>query len=245
MKVSDLILILKKNVWNILGWSISLMIISLVVTTFFITPKYSSSIDVLVNQKTSNAEAQYTAQQTDLQAINTYKDVLKRPVILQPVLTEIREKYNYQGNIEDLQNQISIQNETNSQVLTVSVKGKNSYVVANIANIIGKVFSKKIKKIMKVDNVSIVSKATPNNEQVSPNKKLFSFGGLILGFFIGLAIAIIRYLFDTTVKNGDFLKDDLGLVSLGTVYHISTDQVSYHAVHLKNEKLRNEKHRRV
>lgn len=245
MNVSDLFYIIKKNIWAIVTWGIGTMILMFVVAVFFITPKYSASIDVLVNQKTNNTQAQYTAQQTDLQAINTYKDVLKKPVILQPVLHEIKEKYNYQGSLEDLEKEISLENESDSQVLTVNVKNNNAFVAANTANIIGKVFSKKIKKIMKVDNVSIVSKAKPDSSPIFPNKKIFVFAGLFMGLLIGLVIAIVKYLFDTTIKDEEFLTKNLKLVSLGSVYHISSKEDAYHAVYLKNKKLEGQVRRRV
>lgn len=245
MNVSDLITIIKKNFWNIITWGIGVMFLTFFIVTFFVSPKYSASIDVLVNQKVNSTQAQYTAQQTDLQAINTYKDVLKKPVILQSVLNDIKKKYNYQGNLENLQNEISIKNEASSQILTVTVKGDNAYVVANTANIIGKVFSKKIKNIMKVDNVSIVSKAKPDTNPVSPNRKLITLLGLLLGLLLGFAVATIRYLFDTTVKDEDFLTKELGLVSLGSIYHIPVKEDGYHSIYLKKTNSENQLRRRV
>ena len=58
-------------------------------------------------------------------------------------------------------------------------------------------------------------------------------------------IAIVKYFFDTTVKNEEFLSDELGLTSLGVIYHISTSQKGYHAVKLKQEIFSNQSHRRV
>lgn len=196
MDIADLTLVIKKNIGSIVLWGIGFMAAMLILATFFIHPKYSASIDILVNQKTNNAQAQYTAQQTDLQAINTYKDILKKPVILKTVLKDIKHNYNYQGSLETLQKSVSIANETNSQVLTITVKGENAYVTAKTANFIGQVFSRKIKRIMQVDNVSIVSSASVNTNPIFPNKKLFAVAGLIFGLFIGLSIAIVKYFLD-------------------------------------------------
>lgn len=86
---------------------------------------------------------QYTAQQADLQAINTYKDVLQKSVILAPVVKEVRERDNYQGSVGTLQQSMSITNQTNSQVLSVTVTDTNAYTAADLANTIGKVFAKR------------------------------------------------------------------------------------------------------
>ena len=121
-------------------------------------------------------------------------------------------------------------NQTNSQVVTVSVTDKNAYVAADIANTIGKVFTKKVKKMMQVDNVTIVSKAKVNNKPVSPNKKLYSLLGLFVGLVVGIAISFVREFTDKTVKDSGFLTDELGLTNIGSVYHLDINDSDYGVV---------------
>lgn len=219
--------IIKRNIIGIIICGVIGIVISLIVSFFMITPKYESTVDILVNQKSGNSAMQFNMQQADLQAINTYKDVLKKSVILTPVLKEVREKDNYQGSLTDLQKSIEITNQTNSQVISVTVTDKNAYVATDIANTIGKVFTREIKKMMQVDNVTVVTKASVNTNPVSPNKKLNALVGLILGLTIGITFVIVRDLRDTTVKNQEFLSDELDLVNLGSVYHIESDKQNY------------------
>ena len=225
-----LIIVLKNNMISIIIWAVLGLIISLGSVFLLIEPKYSSSIDILVNQKASNEQVQYTTQQADLQAINTYKDVLTKPIILAPVLKEVKRTDNYQGNVSTLENSIKVTNQTNSQVITVTVTDKNAYVAADVANTIGKVFSKKVKKMMQVDNVTIVSNAKVNNSPVSPNKKVFALAGVVIGAFVGIAITFIKELTDKTVKNSSFLTDELGLTNIGSVYHLDINDNDYGVV---------------
>ncbi|WP_324177163.1 YveK family protein [Ligilactobacillus salivarius] len=225
-----LIIVLKNNMVSIIIWAVLGLIMSLGSVFLLIEPKYSSSIDILVNQKASNEQAQYTAQQADLQAINTYKDVLTKPIILAPVLKEVKRTDNYQGNINTLENSIKVTNQTNSQVVTVTVTDKNAYVAADVADTIGKVFSKKVKKMMQVDNVTIVSNAKVNTSPVSPNKKLFALAGVVIGVFVGIVTTFIKELTDKTVKNSNFLTDELGLTNIGSVYHLDINDNDYGVV---------------
>ncbi|MGK4165291.1 Wzz/FepE/Etk N-terminal domain-containing protein [Ligilactobacillus salivarius] len=225
-----LIIVLKNNMISIIIWAVLGLIISLGSVFLFVEPKYSSSIDILVNQKASNEQVQYTTQQADLQAINTYKDILTKPIILTPVLNEVKRTDNYQGNINTLENSIKVSNQTNSQVVTVTVTDKNAYVAADIANTVGKIFAKKVKKMMQVDNVTIVSKAKVNNSPVSPNKKLFTLAGVIIGAFVGVAIVFIKEFTDKTVKDSSFLTDELGLTNIGSVYHLDINDNDYGVV---------------
>lgn len=228
--ITKLLNALKKQIGIIVFMGIFVMLISSVLAWLFIQPKYSSSIDILVNQKNNNTAVQYNIQQADLQAINTYKDVLTKPIILSAVLKDIKRTDNYQGNLRTLEKSIEIDNQTNSQVITVNVTDKNAYVAADIANTIGKVFAKKVKKMMQVDNVTIVSDAKVNSKPVSPNKKLFALAGVVLGLFIGVAIAFIKEFTDKTVKDSNFLTDELGLTNIGSVYHLDINDNDYDIV---------------
>lgn len=225
-----LVKFLKNNIVSLIIWTILGFVLSLGVVFVFVEPKYSSNVDILVNQKTNNAQVQYATQQADLQAINTYKDVLTKPIILTPVLKEIKRVDNYQGNLSDLAKSIKVTNQTNSQVITVTVTDKNAYVAADVANIIGKVFTRKVKKMMQVDNVTIVSNAKVSTKPVSPNKKIFALAGVVLGLFIGIVIAFIKEFTDKTVKDSSFLTDELGLTNIGSVYHLDINEDDYGAV---------------
>ena len=226
----QLMIVLKNNVVSIITWMILGLVVALGSVFFLIEPKYSSSIDILVNQKANNAQVQYATQQADLQVINTYKDVLTKPIILTPVLKEIKNTDNYQGNLNSLAKSIKVSNQTNSQVVTITVTDKNAYVAADIANTVGKVFAKKVKKMMQVDNVTIVSDAKVNSKPVSPNKKLFALAGVVLGLFIGVAIAFIKEFTDKTIKDSSFLTDELGLTNIGSVYHLDINEDDYGTV---------------
>lgn len=236
--------IFRKNWLKVLGGGVLGGLLALLITLIFMTPKYEANIDLLVNQKSTNEQTQYNVQQADLQAINTYKDVLKKSVVLTPVLREIKKRDNYNGNLETLQNSVTVSNETNSQVLGVSVTSDNAYTAADTANIIGQVFNKKIKKMMKIDNVTVVTKAKPNLNPISPNKILNIFIGIVLGLLLGLVWAIVRDLLDTSVKNESFIVNDLGLVNLGFVGHL-TDDSDRKIVSVQRKSLSSEKKRRI
>lgn len=230
LNLSKLIMTLQKNVISIIIWSIVGLCASIVLLVGFIEPKYSSTVDILVNQKASNEQVQYTTQQAALQAINTYKDIITKPIILTEVLSEVRKTDNYQGNINTLMDSIRITNQTNSQVVSITVTDKNAYVAADIANTIGKVFAKKVKKMMKIDNVTIVSKAKVNTKPVSPNKKLWILVGLVTGLFVGVTIAFIKEITDKTIKDSKFLTDELDLTNIGSVYHLDINDNDYGVV---------------
>ena len=105
------------------------------------------------------------------------------------------------------------------------MKDTNAYRAADIANSVADTFKSKIKKVMKVNNVTIVADAIAKPNAVSPNKKINVLIGLLLGGIIGIGIAFSIELFDKTVKGTDFLTE-IGLSNLGMINHIDETKKS-------------------
>ena len=115
---------------------------------------------------------------------------------------------------------ISISNQTNSQVFSVNVKSGDAKMSKDIANTIAEVFKDKVASIMSVSNVSIVSKAMTNSKPVAPNVKLITLAGFLLGVFAGFVWGFIKEVTDRTVKDLEFLTNELKLTNLGVIGYI-------------------------
>ncbi len=213
--------ILKKQAKLILGLSLVGLMFSAVFTFFIAVPQYSSKTQLLVSRTETTQYIQQSDINTNLQLINTYKDIIKGPVILD----EVREKLNVDMSHEALSNQVQIETGADSQVFSISITGDNPNQAALVANTIAETFRDKIGDLMKVDNVSIISKAVPNRIPVSPNKPLNLVIGLLLGFMIGVGLAFLMAFFDTTIKDDRFITEELGWVTLGHVQQIAEEEL--------------------
>ena len=129
----------------------------------------------------------------------------------------------YSMTTSQLSDAITIKTQTNSQVFSVSVETDNPKKSAAAANTIAQVFKNRIKKIMNVNNVTIVARAATPNKPSSPNVKLFTLAGAVLGLLISFMIVLMRDLMDTSVRDNDFMVDELGLTNLGQITHINLD----------------------
>lgn len=237
ISLESLFRILRKNLRLIVISTVVGTILAAIITFFIMTPKYSASVDILVNRKQDNAVTnQLSDQQADVQMINTYKDIITKAVTLDPVRKEVKEQLGYSVTADELRDMISVTNEQNSQVFSVSVKDTDAARSATIANIIAKTFKKKVAKILEVNNVSIIAKATKPKEAVSPRKKLNIAIGLVVGLFFGVGLALLSELTDHNVKDMEYLTDELGLTKLGMVGH-------YHTANSKKKKGRSRAHR--
>ncbi|WP_407894963.1 YveK family protein [Lacticaseibacillus sp. N501-2] len=220
---------LRKHIIMIIIFAFAGLLVSAGITYFVMTPKYQSSALILVNQKdNTNVAAQYNAVQTDLQMINTYKDIITEPVILDTAAKDLNKSGRFSGNAGDLKGALTISNNENSQVVNVTAEATSPYVARDIANSVTQVFKQKITKIMSnAKNVSIISDAKLQTSPVSPRKAINLAVGLLAGLVIGILLAFIRELTDKTVKAPDFITETLGLPLLGTVYNIDARDMKF------------------
>jgi capsular polysaccharide biosynthesis protein len=193
-------------------------------TFFVMTPKYSATTQILVNRKLSDnmAGAQYQQAQADVQMISTYKDIITSPTVLKTVNAKLEGQPGYEkGNVDSLKSSLAVNSQQNSQVFSITAKSTNPNTAAKMANDTATTFKSKVVKIMSIDNVSIVSKATADDQPVSPRTKLNIVAGLVIGLLIGIGLAFLREFSDRTVTSEEFLTDELGLKGLGIISEIN------------------------
>ncbi len=241
--------VLKKRKNIIFITTIALTVLMFLISMFVISPKYSSSTDILVNRKNQDNQINAQAQiQADVQMINTYKDIITSPTILDDVSDNLHEQ-GYKMTADDIKKSIDISSQQNSQVFTINVKTKNPKLSAAIANTIADVFKTKVKKIMSVNNVSILSRAQIEDKPVSPKIMVNTMIGLLGGLILGIILAFAINGLDRTVNDMSFVTEELGLNDLGIINEIPASKVkkmiSSNGFMLSSRKSSNKKNRRV
>ena len=137
----------------------------------------------------------------------------------QPAVVE-RGGKSYNLSTDELKKAISVQTQQNSQVFSLQVKTDDPQESAVVANTVANVFKQQIKKIMSVNNVTIVSRASTPDTPSFPNKKLFALAGAVLGLVLSFLYILIGDLMDTSIHDDEYLTNELGLTNLGHVNHI-------------------------
>ncbi|BDZ31343.1 Wzz/FepE/Etk N-terminal domain-containing protein [Lactiplantibacillus sp. WILCCON 0030] len=216
----DFFIRLVRKYWRaLIAWTVAGFLVAAGITFFVITPQYKSSVQILVSRHSENAATQYTDQQADVQMITTYKELITNQVILNPARKALQKQYGFTRSLGSLKNEVSVSSTQNSQVFSIDVTDSDATQGAEIANQVAKSFKQQVKKIIKVNNVTIVSPASPANAPASPKKAINLLIGLVAGLLLGFVYASVRILTDRRVHDIDFLTDELGLTSLGQVNH--------------------------
>ncbi|MGY3479691.1 Wzz/FepE/Etk N-terminal domain-containing protein [Staphylococcus cohnii] len=215
--LSKLFTILKKNMKYLIILPIVFLALSMVITFVFMTPKYSSSTQVLVNQKETDKQMMAQQVQSNLQLVNTYSEIIKSPRILDKVSKNLKGKY----SSKEISGMLTVSNQAESQILNIAVENESRETASKVANEIANVFSKDVSKIMNVDNVSILSKADTKGNQISPQPLVNSVVGIFLGIIVALITIFLKEIMDKRIKTEEDVSEILDLPVLGTIQDFS------------------------
>lgn len=189
------------------------------------TPIYQSSTQILVNQKKQEgAMIQAGEVQTNIQLTNTYKVIIKSPVILD----QVNEKLNLNMTAQALTEKVNVANEKDSQVISVTAEDKDPKVARDIANATADVFKGEVAKIMNVDNVTVLSKAevAENLSPIKPRPMLNVAIVFVVGLMASVGLAFLLEYLDNTVKKEEDVESLLGLPVLGIVARMDEETLN-------------------
>ncbi|GHN53142.1 YveK family protein [Lactobacillus delbrueckii] len=174
--------------------------------------KYLANPVTLVKKATPAKKAVYKTK-------DGTRTLVKKAVKAKPAVYK-RESKSYSVSASELARAVSVTTTASSQVFTLSATAETPAKAQAIANAVAKEFKEQIPKIMDVNNVTIVAEA-PKGTKSYPKVKRITMVGVLAGLVISLLIIIIKDLSDTTVREDSFMTNELGLINLGEIAHIT------------------------
>lgn len=220
ISMKEVIEVLRKHLKTIVIATFTGLVIAIITTFFILTPQFSSQAQLIVTLPQSNTTNANDVN-TNLQMINTYKDMIVSDLVLNEVKERLETEDQIVMSAEEIKKAISVNQSQNSQMFSIQAISPNPDTAQQIANTTSNVFQTKAKDVMNVDKISIISEAVADGTPVSPNNKLNIAIGLVLGLIVGVGLSFLFELFDRTVKDEKFISEVLDLPILGTVSEMS------------------------
>lgn len=225
ISIEQLFEVLRKRLGLIVVVGLVGLLIAGVLAFFILTPKYSSQAQLVVTlpqTETTNAND----VSTNLQMINTYKDIITGDLVTNETSEKLNSEYGMKISTARLKESIQVEQNQNSQMFSIIATNMSPRTASNISNVTAEIFKENAKDILNVDRISIISKAVANSQPVFPNKKLTLAIGLLLGLMAGILLAILFAVLDRTVKEGQSLTDEFGLTILGNIPAMTQKELS-------------------
>jgi capsular polysaccharide biosynthesis protein len=184
---------------------------------FLISPVYSASADLIVNNKQTEASRTGDVTFSDLSAsstlVGTYSVILKSHTILEQLMTDLDLDYTY----EELARMVSVSTIDSTQVMRITVRCGDADTALRIVSGLAKIAPRVITDKVEVGSVRTVDDPWTSGRIVFPDKKRYAVVGFMTGFLSMFLLYLFRALSNNTYKTEADVAKDLGLPILGVI----------------------------
>ena len=204
VELKDYIRVIRKR-WQIIV-AVMLVVLAGAALATALSPKvYEADTRLFVSTSGgSDSSALLSGSNFTQQRVKSYADVITTPNVLDPVIASLQ----LNTTAAKLGDQITATVPLDTVLIEVAVTNTDPRVAAEVADAVGKQFTKTVADLESVTKgqsspvkVTVVSAPTVPTAPISPKPTRNLALGVVLGLLLGLGLALLRDLLDTTIKN--------------------------------------------
>ncbi|MBE7064580.1 MAG: hypothetical protein E7384_02035 [Ruminococcaceae bacterium] len=207
--VVDLLHILRTlwhRAWIIVLTGLIAAAIGFCTAAYLITPKYSSSVMLYVNNSSfSLGNTSFSISSSEITAaqslVKTYSELLDNRTTLERVAEKAGVSYSYR----ELSDMIDAYPSNDTEIMKVKVTTDDPNKSAKIANSIAEVLPVRISEIIDGASMEVVDYAVPVTDKVSPSITKYTAIGLAVGVLLTVIVLVIVAIGDDTIHGEEYV----------------------------------------
>ncbi|KMJ58746.1 hypothetical protein AB685_06585 [Bacillus sp. LL01] len=205
MNLKKFIQVLKRRFKTIIVTFLCLFLLTTIVSIFIVKPTYEATSTILVGK----LEREGGAQGEINMLLASTMDLLKSPI----VLNEVKTKMNL---TTDLEEEVSLQNNKNSQIINVLVRDHDPEMAKKIATSISSTAVTLMMESFNVADIQVLNATEIEPEEVG--SLTLNLGiGFVVSVFLGVGMAMLREDLDDAIKHSKEVEEMIGIPVLGTI----------------------------
>ena len=185
------------------------------VSSFVLTPEYSSTTRIYVVNRNQSENAGLTNQ--DLQAgtylVKDYKEIILSQDVLEKVISNLKLEQSGKG----LSKKIQVTVPVDTRIVSIVVKDDQPEEASRIANTLREVAAEKIIKVTRVSDVTTLEEARPALTPSSPNIRRNTLLAFLAGGAVMVILILLLELLDDRVKRPEDVEEVMQVALLGIV----------------------------
>ena len=193
--------------------ALAFAVLALAVTTFCMTPLYTSTTKMYVLNRQTNEGVTSSDLQSSTYLTKDYMEMIRSRTVIEAVIADL----NLNSTYEDVLGQIDVSAASDTRVIAISVTDKDPYEARDIANAVRNAAAAHIQSVMNTEAVTVVDEANIPTKKSSPStiKNVEVAGGV--GLFLALAVCVVLYLMNDKVTTAEDVERYLGLSVLASM----------------------------
>lgn len=188
-------------------------VLALAVTTFCMTPRYTSTTKMYVLNRQTNEGVTSSDLQSSTYLTKDYMEMIRSRTVIEAVIADL----NLDRTYEEVLGQIDVSAASDTRVIAISVTDKDPYEARDIANAVRDAAAAHIQSVMNTEAVTVVDEANVPTKKSSPKtmKNVAIAGGA--GLVLALVICVVLYLMNDKVTTAEDVERYLGLSVLASM----------------------------
>lgn len=194
------------RIWVVAIVSVLTAAIAFSIAAFAITPTYSSSIMLYVNNSSFTVgDLGFSISSSEISAaqslVKTYTVLLKNRTTLEKIIDETGVSHTW----EELYDMIEAAPVNETEIMEVTVTCEDPYEAETLANGIAKILPQRVSEIVEGSSMEVVDSAIAINKKVAPNITQYTAIGFVLGVLLSVAVLVVFALLDNTIHDEEYI----------------------------------------
>lgn len=177
------------------------------VTKLLIAPTYTASTSIyLTPQISESGSLDYNSQMANSKLVTNAVNLLTQNNIMSEVAKDVGLE-----SAESVKNLVSVTNESNTEIITISATTTDPKLSKDIANDTVSTFIRTMQKNLNVRNIEVVDKAKLSYIPSGPNVKKNTMMAGAVGLVVGVGYAVLKFLLDNRLRTKEEAEKYLGI----------------------------------
>lgn len=176
-------------------------------TKLLIAPVYTASTSIyLTPQISESGSLDYNSQMANSKLVTNAVNLLTQNNIMSEVAKDVGLE-----SAESVKKLVSVTNESNTEIITISATTTDPKLSKDIANDTVSTFVRTMQKNLNVRNIEVVDKAKLSYVPSGPNVKKNTMMAGVVGLTIGVGYAVLKFLLDNRLRTKEEAEKYLGI----------------------------------
>lgn len=220
--IMEIIMVLMRWIWAIGLAALIGGLMMLVISKFFITPTYNSTTRIVVLNTDNSDTLTYTDLQVGTQLTSDYSELITSRYVVESVI----ETFNLDVTYEEFVENVAVSTPSNTRIIDITLTDTDPLKAKEMVDELRNVAAQRIVEVMNIEAVNVVDEGNVPTKKAAPSVGKYTLIGILAGGFLAVAVVLVLYLLDDTIKSSEDIEKYLHLSTLGLIPIIETEEES-------------------